>query len=66
MDGKSPSEIIDEFSEKYGMYAYQGDLVNYLDQVVRYLEAIEAIALVFGKKDAAKMTKELKKRIEGD
>jgi putative ATP-dependent RNA helicase len=66
MDGKSPSEIIDGFSEKYGMYAYQGDLVNYLDQVVRYLDAIEAIALVFGKKEAAKMTKELKKRIEGD
>ena len=25
-EGKSPEEIIDEFSDKYGMYAYQGDM----------------------------------------
>src|SRR5690606_23196976 len=45
-EGKSPEEIIDYFSDRYGMYAYQGDLINYLDQMVRYLEAIGSVARV--------------------
>lgn len=65
-EGKSPAEIIDEFSNKYGMYAYQGDLINYLDQIVRYQEAIEAVARVLGKAEAAKKAGELRKRIEGE
>ena len=64
-DGKSPEGIIDEFSDKYGMYAYQGDLINYLDQMVRYLEAIGSVAKVLGKVEAAKEAEEWKKRIEG-
>jgi helicase len=65
-EGKSPEGIIDEFSDKYGMYAYQGDLINYLDQMVRYLEAIGSVAKVLGKMDAAKDAEERKKRIEGE
>jgi helicase len=65
-EGKSPEGIIDEFSDKYGMYAYQGDLINYLDQMVRYLEAIGSVAKVLGKMDAAKGAEERKKRIEGE
>ena len=65
-EGKSPAEIIDDFSDKYGMYAYQGDLINYLDQIVRYLEAIEAVARVLGKAEDAKEAGEMRKRIEGE
>jgi helicase len=65
-EGKSPEGIIDEFSDKYGMYAYQGDLINYLDQMVRYLEAIGSVAKVLGKMDAAKEAEVRKKRIEGE
>jgi helicase len=65
-DGKSPDEIIDYFSDRYGMYAYQGDLINYLDQMVRYLEAIEAVARVLGKTEAAKSAREQKRRVEGE
>jgi archaea-specific helicase len=65
-EGKSPEEIIDEFSDKYGMYAYQGDLINWLDQMVRYLEAIGAVARVLGKMEAAKEAEERKRRIEGE
>ncbi|MDD1754471.1 MAG: DUF5814 domain-containing protein, partial [Methanothrix sp.] len=65
-DGKSPEEIIDYFSDRYGMYAYQGDLINWLDQMVRYLEAIETVARVLGKADAAKEAGERKKRVEGE
>ncbi|MCJ7445083.1 MAG: DUF5814 domain-containing protein [Methanotrichaceae archaeon] len=66
MEGKKPSDIIDEFSDKYGMYAYQGDLINYLDQVVRYLDAVEAVAKVLGKIGAANESNELKRKIEGE
>ena len=65
-DGKSPEEIIDHFSDRYGMYAYQGDLINWLDQMVRYLEAIEAVARVLGKEAAAKEAAERKARVEGE
>lgn len=65
-EGKSPAEIIDDFSDRYGMYAYQGDLINWLDQMVRYLEAIEAVAKVLGKSEAAREAGERKRRVEGE
>lgn len=65
-DGKSPEEIIDHFSDRYGMYAYQGDLINWLDQMVRYLEAVEAVARVLGREAAAKEAAERKARVEGE
>jgi helicase len=65
-EGKSPEEIIDYFSDRYGMYAYQGDLINWLDQMVRYLEAIEAVARVLGKAEAAREAEERRKRVEGE
>ena len=63
--GASPSEIIHELGERYGIYAYAGDLINYLDQSIRYLEAILAIADVFGKTEIGKEAIRLKTRIEG-
>ena len=65
-EGKSPSDIINEFSDKYGMYAYQGDLINYLDQAVRYLEAIESLSKVLGRTETMREAQEMRKRIEGD
>ena len=65
-EGKSPDEIIEYFSDRYGMYAYQGDLINWLDQMVRYLEAIASVAKVLGKMEAAGEAEERKKRIEGE
>lgn len=64
-EGMSPSRIIQEFTDKYGIYAYTGDLINYLDTVVRRLEAIEEMARVLGKKETAKEAKRLRERIEG-
>jgi archaea-specific helicase len=64
-EGMSPAQIIDDFSDRYGMYAYQGDLINWLDQMVRYLEAIEAVAKVLGKSEEAKEAAERKRRVEG-
>jgi helicase len=64
-DGASPNRIIQEFSDSYGIYAYTGDLINYLDTIVRHLEAIEEMARVLGKKETAKEAKRLRERIEG-
>jgi helicase len=61
----SPAQIIDEFSDRYGIYAYQGDLINWLDQMVRYLEAIEAVAKVLDRMEESKEAARWKKRIEG-
>lgn len=63
--GASPGRIIQEFTENYGIYAYTGDLINYLDAVVRRLEAIEEMARVLGKKETAKEAKRIRERIEG-
>ncbi|MCK9440578.1 MAG: DUF5814 domain-containing protein [Methanothrix sp.] len=65
-EGKSPDGIIESFSDRYGMYAYQGDLINWLDQMVRYLEAIESVARVLGKEAAAREAAERKKRVVGE
>ncbi len=65
-EGKSPEGIIEYFSDRYGMYAYQGDLINWLDQMVRYLEAIESVARVLGKEKMAKEAGERKKKVEGE
>ncbi len=65
-EGKNPDEIIDYFSDRYGMYAYQGDLINWLDQIVRYLDAIEAVARVLGKTEAAKEAEEMSRKVEGE
>ena len=65
-EGKSPEGIIEYFSDRYGMYAYQGDLINWLDQMVRYLEAIEAVARVLGREAVAKEASERKTRVEGE
>jgi helicase len=65
-EGLDPGEIIEEFSRRYGIYAYQGDLINYLDQAVRNLEAIEALSRVLGKGELSKEAGEIKKKIEGE
>jgi helicase len=65
-EGKSPEEIIEHFSDRYGMYAYQGDLINWLDQMVRYLEAVEAVARVLGREKVAKEAAERKAKVEGE
>ena len=65
-EGKNPDQIIDYFSDRYGMYAYQGDLINWLDQIVRYLDAIEAVARVLGKTEAAKEAEEMSRKVEGE
>ncbi|MCG2734992.1 MAG: DUF5814 domain-containing protein, partial [Candidatus Methanoperedenaceae archaeon] len=64
-EGLSPDQIISELTSQYGVYAYGGDVLNYLDQVARALEAVELIAGIFGKKEISGKARELRERMEG-
>ncbi len=64
-EGRSPDRIIEEISKQYGVYAYAGDVLNYLDGAARALEAVELIALVYNKKKLSIKARELRERMEG-
>lgn len=42
--GMSPSRIVESLEAEYGLYAYEGDVLDFLDTTVRSLEAVEEIA----------------------
>jgi helicase len=64
-EGLSPDGIIAELTKRYGVYAYAGDMLNYLDQAARSLEAVELIAGIYGKKELCMKARELREKMEG-
>ncbi|MCZ7372728.1 MAG: DUF5814 domain-containing protein, partial [Candidatus Methanoperedens sp.] len=64
-EGLSPDDIIGELTKQYGVYAYGGDMLNYLDQAARSLEAVELIAGIYGKKELRENARGLRERLEG-
>ncbi len=60
----SPDQIIAELTRQYGVYAYGGDVLNYLDQAARALEAVEMIAGIFGKKEISGKARGLREMME--
>jgi len=63
-EGMDPGGIVREIGE-YGIYAYGGDVLEYLDHVARNLEAIEMIARVFGNEAVGQDAKRVRKAVEG-
>ena len=59
--GLGPEEIVDVMSDEYMIYAYPGDILSFLDNAVRTLEAVEALAAV---DEAAEMQRRSRKRAE--
>lgn len=47
-DGLSPEAIVDAMDADYGLYAYPGDVLSFLDDAVRTLEAGISLAEVEG------------------
>jgi len=43
-EGHSPDDIVHVMGDDYMLYAYSGDILSFLDQSVRTLEAAEALA----------------------
>ena len=62
--GKHPTQIADHFRKVYGLIVYPGDVFTWLDGIVRKLEAIERIAMVFRVKKIRDEASILKKEIE--
>jgi superfamily II helicase len=47
--GLGPDAIVDVMTDDYMLYAYPGDMLSFLDNSVRTLEAIETLAAVDGR-----------------
>ncbi|WP_254536471.1 DUF5814 domain-containing protein [Halomarina litorea] len=61
--GLGPDAIVDVMSDDYMLYAYPGDVLSFLDDSVRTLEAIEDLANVEGNREAANEAGERKRRL---
>ena len=48
-DGLGPGAIVDRMGADYGLAAYPGDVLSFLDDAVRTLDAAESLAEVDGK-----------------
>lgn len=64
-EGYDPAGIVRKLEDKYGVTAYPGDVLGYLDNAVRNLDAVEMIARVYSKKDIASAARRLRKDIVG-
>jgi superfamily II helicase len=64
-EGLGPEAIVDVMTDDYMLYAYPGDVLSFLDDSVRTLEAVEELARVEGHREAASRAAELKRAIEG-
>ncbi|MFB6142540.1 MAG: DUF5814 domain-containing protein [Halorientalis sp.] len=51
--GLGPDAIVDVMGDDYMLYAYPGDVLSFLDQSVRTLEAVETLAEVDGHPEMA-------------
>jgi helicase len=50
--------VLRRLEEDFDAYAYEGDLIDYLDEAIRLLEAVGEVAVQSGKKDSVVKVKE--------
>ena len=63
--GLGPDAIVDVMGDDYMLYAYPGDVLSFLDDSVRSLEAIEELADVDGRQEATEEARRLKRELSG-
>jgi len=61
--GMGPDAIVDVMTDDYMLYAYPGDMLSFLDNSVRTLEAVETLAEVDGNEEMAELVSELRNRL---
>ncbi|WP_254545467.1 DUF5814 domain-containing protein [Halomarina pelagica] len=61
--GLGPDAIVDVMGDDYMLYAYPGDVLSFLDDAVRTLEAVEELAAVEGNESVATEARERKRRL---
>jgi len=62
-EGLGPDAIVDVMGQEYMLYAYPGDILSFLDDSVRTLEAVEALADVDGHEHVGERARQLRKNI---
>ncbi len=63
--GMGPDAIVDIMGDDYLVYAYPGDVLSFLDQAVRTLDAAEALADVEDRPDEAAEVRQLRESLVG-
>ncbi len=63
--GLGPDAIVDVMSDDYMLYAYAGDVLSFLDEAVRTLEAVEALAAVEENEEMEREAAEARKSLTG-
>lgn len=53
LEGKDPATIIEAMGDAYGLFVYHGDLISFLDDAIRLLDALADLAAVEGADDYA-------------
>ena len=64
-EGLGPDAIVDAMSAEYMLYAYSGDVLSFLDEAVRRLEAVESLAAVEGDDEMATKARDAKQALAG-
>lgn len=64
-EGLGPEAMVDQMTEEYMVYAYSGDLLSFLDDAVRTLEALESLASVTGAESIAAATRQRRRALVG-
>ncbi len=62
--GLGPDAIVDVMSDDYMVYAYPGDVLSFLDDAVRTLEAAEGLASVEGDEEKRDEIRRAKRDLE--
>jgi superfamily II helicase len=63
--GLGPDDIVDVMGDDYMLYAYPGDVLSFLDQAVRTLEAAETLAKVDGNREVEREMGDVKRSLSG-
>jgi len=62
-EGLGPDAIVDVMGDDYMLYAYPGDVLSFLDQSVRTLEAAETLADVDGQREAGDQIRSVRENL---
>jgi superfamily II helicase len=63
--GLGPDAIVDVMGDEYMVYAYPGDVLSFLDDAVRTLEAVETLSDVEGDREMAQKAREARQALTG-
>lgn len=65
LEGLDPGDIVEAMERDYGLTAYRGDVLEFLDNVVRYLDAVEDVADTLAEQGMRREAEEFRRGLEG-